>query len=355
MQNWLLELLRCPKTGQRLEVCEARVTDDNYLIEGTLRTKQDGSVFYQVSAGVPNLMEPATSGSVTQTLDIFGTEWRDFANWGWIDDPGSSRESALTVESGLSTDSNRSFLAKTGHSSLGTDHPDLGKLVVDCGCGNGRFSREASKYANRVVAIDASVAAEVAFDNMRRAGITNVGVVRGSVLEMPLPDNCADYAFSIGVLQHTGNAPQMISEMTRIVPDGHRISINCYGQGRRSYEAVDRFIRGYTTKLSQDAKLKFSKRLAWIDRKLLLGPKLVRSLEKRLRRIMVLRPTVVQMYDWYAPKIAEHYAPEDLHALFEQNNLSVIAATHPITDPNYDDRRRKRNAEAYSFLLKKGG
>jgi ubiquinone/menaquinone biosynthesis C-methylase UbiE len=188
---------------------------------------------------------------------------------------------------------------------------------------------------------------------MRRHGIENVGVVRASVLDMPLADGAVDYAFSIGVLQHTGNAPKMIAEMARIVPPGNHISINCYGRGSALYEAVDAVIRKYTTKMDQAKKLDFARKVAAFDRKMLMGPAPVRFLEKRLRRMMVLRPTVVQMYDWYAPEIAEHYTPEDLKPIFATNGLEIVAATHRITDPGYSDRRRKRRADPYSFLLRK--
>lgn len=353
MQPWLLDLLRCPSTGSRLTVAESTVTDGEHLIEGKLRTEGENPLVYTVSSGVPNLMEPATGDSVVQTLDVFGTEWRDFANWGWIDDPGPTRADALAHDSGLSSDSAATFLRKTGHAASGNLSPDLGRLVIDCGCGNGRFSREAAKYAERVVAIDASIAAEVAFENMRRHGIANVGVVRASVLDLPLADGCADYAFSIGVLQHTGNAPRMIAEMARIIPPGHHVSINCYGKGSALYEAIDARIRKYTTKMDQASKLDFARKIANFDRKLLLGPAPLRFLEKRLRRMVVLRPTVVQMYDWYAPEIAEHYAPDDLKPLFAGNGLEIVAATHRITDPGYSDRRRKRRADPYSFLLRR--
>lgn len=354
MQQWLLDLLRCPRTGRRLKVSEERARDGENLIEGTLRTDHEDPIYYTVSSGVPNLLETASSDSVSQTLEVFGSEWQDFATWGWIDDPGPTRADMWAHHSGLTADSKNSFLLKTGHAAFGENNPDLGRLIVDCGCGNGRFSREAAKYADRVVAIDASVAAEVAFKNFRQNGITNVGVVRASVLDMPLADDCADYAFSIGVLQHTGDAPKMISEMTRIVPVGHQLSINCYGRGNKTYEFVDGLIRKLTTNLSHSTMLGLAERLARFDRRLLLGSNRVRSIEKKLRNWIMLRPTIVQMYDWYSPKIAEHYTPEQLRGIFDKNNLSVAAATYPITDPDYDDQERRKIAGSYCFLLDNG-
>lgn len=354
MQDWLLQLLRCPITGGHLEVAELRERKGEHVMEGTLHVVGEPKIKYQVFRGVPNLMPEAETDSETrQTLDVFGGEWKDFADWGWVDDPGPNREDALRFDSGLSRDSERDFLKKTGHQAFREMTPRLGRLAIDCGCGNGRFSREAAKYAEKVVAIDASVAAEVAFDNMRRHGIDNVGVVRCSVHNLPFSDEIFDYAFSIGVLQHTGNASRQFREMARVIPLGQRLSVNCYGTGTLIYETVDSFLRRRTTKLSQEEKLKFADRLARLDRRLLMGGRSLRKLEKFLRRLIVIRPTLVQMYDWYAPETAEHYEPEDLRRFFDENGLRVLAATYPVTADDYDDAARKRNAGSYCFLLEK--
>ncbi len=84
-----------------------------------------------------------------------------------------------------------------------------------------------------------------------------------------------------------------------------------------------------------------------------MGGRRARAFEKILRRVMLIRPTLVQMYDWYAPEIAEHYDPADLKAFLEDNELRVVAATYPVTDTDYDDRPRKKVAGSYCFLLEK--
>lgn len=354
MQPWLLDHLRCPETGAALEIVSETAREGDHLMVGTLRAVGHDDITYEVIHGVPDLRPRAMRQGESQTLDVFGSEWQRFADWGWIDDPGPTREDALAHESGLTADSVSTFLLKTGHQAL-DETPKMGALAVDCGCGNGRFSREAAKYADRVIAIDASEASFVAFRNMREQGIDTVGVVRGSALDVPLADGVADHPFSIGVLQHTGNAPRMVQEMTRIARPGGRLSLNCYGTGTRAYEFVDGLVRRYTTGLDHGAKMNFAERISSWDRKMLLGNKLQRKLEKRLRRIMVLRPTLVQMFDWYAPETAEHYSPDDLRKLFADNGLEVLGASYPVTDPDYRDWPRKRIGGAYSFLFKTPG
>lgn len=68
---------------------------------------------------------------------------------------------------------------------------------------------------------------------------------------------------------------------------------------------------------------------------------------------MCLRPTFIQMYDWYAPELADHYAPDELRGIFSNLKLRILAATHPIHKPDYSDVKRRRSAGSYCFLLEK--
>jgi ubiquinone/menaquinone biosynthesis C-methylase UbiE len=43
---------------------------------------------------------------------------------------------------------------------------------------------------------------------------------RGSLLNLPLPDRCADLVYSIEALEHAVNVPAAIRELCRLVDDG---------------------------------------------------------------------------------------------------------------------------------------
>lgn len=188
---------------------------------------------------------------------------------------------------------------------------------------------------------------------MRKHEIDSVGVVRASVLELPIADAAVDYTFSIGVMQHTGNGPQMVSEMARIVPKGHNVSLNCYGTGTETYEKIDAAIRARTTKMSQEDKMRFANRIAKTHRGILKMGALGRMIDRQLHKYMCIRPTLVQMYDWYAPAIAHHYDPEQLSRVFSENGLEVIAANFPFHKAGYSDEKRKKRATAFNMLLRK--
>jgi len=352
MKERLLENLVCPLSQSALRIEEGR-SDGDEIVTGKLVSVDDDKLTYPIVDGVPYLLTETQGQDVEQTLDVFGGEWQTFADWGWIDDPGSDPDVLLQYDSGLSSDSAHDFLLKTGHIASGVTEPELGAVVLDGGCGNGRFSREAAKYAQRVIAVDASDAVHAAYTNMKKHGIDNVDVIRGSTLNLPLRGASLDYAFSIGVLQHTGDAPKMVSELTRVVKSKHRISINCYGTGNWLYEWLDAFTRRRTTKMSDRKKIEFAQRWAARSRRLALGGPIARSLNRKWRRRMVVRTTDIQMYDWYAPEIAEHYSADDVRGFLAANQLKVVAANYPIHEAGYDDGARRRVAGAFCLLLEK--
>src|SRR3954470_23757052 len=76
-----------------------------------------------------------------------------------------------------------------------------GRLVLDAGCGMGRYARVAAAAGARVVGIDLSEAVRAARD-LTGDG-PPVDLVRGDLLRPPLADGRFDHIYSIGVLDHT--------------------------------------------------------------------------------------------------------------------------------------------------------
>lgn len=311
---------------------------------GTNQTRE-----YPVVRGVPDLAQGARGHEKEQSINSFGEEWKSFATWGWLEQLPDGPQAQWKYYGGLLENSRDAFHAKT---LCRPDDVVKGKLVLDAGCGNGRFSYQAQANGARVVAMDASEAAYVAFENFRNRGIDSVGVVRGDALNMPFADDRFDYAFSIGVMQHTGEAQVFLAELARVTAPGAAFSVNCYGAGLPSYELVDAAIRMLTTRLPRGGVLAVARSLAAADRFLRSGGALRERLRRRLYRHINLLPTTIHMYDWYAPKLAEHYTPDQLNAWLSQLQVDLLKAWPPFHEPAYDDHARRRQHAAFQFLAR---
>lgn len=86
------------------------------------------------------------------------------------------------------------------------------KVVVDAGCGRGRFIRLLSERSTGIRAIGLDIS-EVMLSGLP----PNIERHRGSLLRMNLPEASVDFLFCIEALEHTVNAPAAITEMSRVV------------------------------------------------------------------------------------------------------------------------------------------
>jgi ubiquinone/menaquinone biosynthesis C-methylase UbiE len=97
------------------------------------------------------------------------------------------------------------------------------KVVLDMGCGSGRYSIALSMTgAQKVYGIDlGKKSIERAAEIAKRAGVKNVEFQVGDVLNLPFKKDFFDFVFCNGVLHHTENMERGIQEVYRVLkPEG---------------------------------------------------------------------------------------------------------------------------------------
>jgi 2-polyprenyl-3-methyl-5-hydroxy-6-metoxy-1,4-benzoquinol methylase/uncharacterized protein YbaR (Trm112 family) len=179
----LIEYLVCPACQVGLN-CQTTTEDGDEIEEGMLCCPRCEKR-YPILRSIPRFVtaERPLSGKNVETADAFGWEWQKF-----------SKLHHLAIYE-------LQFL-----DWIYPIEPEFfkGKVVLDAGCGMGRFSLVSSKFgAKMVLAIDASDAVEAARDNTR--DFSNVHVIQADIHHLPLrrdQDAQVDFVFSIGVLHH---------------------------------------------------------------------------------------------------------------------------------------------------------
>lgn len=101
-----------------------------------------------------------------------------------------------------------------------TDHMLRDAVVLDVGCGSGRFSRHVASRARCVEAVEPSAAALTAADTL--ADQANVRVTQASVGSIPFADASFEFVMAIGVLHHLPDTPAAVkSVVAKLKPGGH--------------------------------------------------------------------------------------------------------------------------------------
>lgn len=181
--NTLLTLLVCPTCKSAFQV-----GDDLLNCEVCV------SVF-PVLRGIPRFV-PSENYA-----DSFGLQWNRFAR--------------TQLDSALGTNRSKDRFI---HETLWKEEQLKGKLVLDAGCGSGRFSEIALGLGARLIAIDFSSAVDAAIENLNSE---NLLIAQGDLAILPISDESFDFIYCIGVLQHTRNPERIVAELLRCLkPDG---------------------------------------------------------------------------------------------------------------------------------------
>ncbi|MDA2923053.1 class I SAM-dependent methyltransferase [Acidobacteria bacterium AH-259-L09] len=247
---------------------------------------------------------------VRRTAQSFGWEWTQ----GWNKSTLGSDSIDLEIEK-------TQFLEKTR-----TQPPDLeGKVVLDAGCGFGRYSYVARSMGAQVVSVDVSNAVESAQRNLE--GLGDCLVVQADLFSLPVAPSSFDFIFSLGVLHHTIDACGAFLNLVRLLRPGGEIAIWVYRRESPERELVFNRIREITLKLPYDTLLKVSEILALIAQ----SPALPAESKNRIP----ISSLGHNNFDWYSCPIRDHFTPGEVQSWFHKAGLADIEVYGRIHSDGY--------------------
>jgi SAM-dependent methyltransferase/uncharacterized protein YbaR (Trm112 family) len=331
----------CPADRGRLSLAEGEVEADGHVITGRLHCTACGS-HYVISQGVPNFIDPAGAmidgKDLTRlqrdTIDRFGWEWQTYRHWGWLEHYPDVPDAEHRFFGALLENTRSAFRSKT---LIDEDILRAAGTILDAGCGNGRFTNIASEYGATVIGVDLGAGAYVAFEHMRHK--PNVHIARGDLFRLPLRENSIDFAFSIGVLMHTGDARAALTSISSLVRPGGRVLARVYGKGLVSYEIIDRAIRAVITRLPLGPQVRFAALTAGLSRFLRRTPRR-RRLNDWLFQHINLLPTEHHMFDWWAAPIATHHTVGEVVGWLSEAGYTIVRSLPAMDDPAQQEQIR---------------
>lgn len=229
MRERLLEFLQCPKCHEALE-CVPQFIEDEEIITGSLKCSGCEKSF-PIENGIPRFVDPGNYAS------SFGYQWNKFK--------------VEQLDSFNGTD----ISAKRIYSETGWTKEWLkGKLILDVGCGAGRFLDVVSQTEGEVIGVDISSAVDAARQNLK--GRKNVHLVQASAYELPFRPSTFDACYCIGVIQHTPKPTDTLVSFFEVLKEGGKLAVTIYERRFLTRLYSKYLIRPVTKRMSKETLLK---------------------------------------------------------------------------------------------------
>jgi 2-polyprenyl-3-methyl-5-hydroxy-6-metoxy-1,4-benzoquinol methylase len=244
--------------------------------------------------------------------DSFGYEWEKHARTQLDRDGISESEKALRERTGL------------------LPQEIAGKLVLDVGCGMGRFAEVASRWGARVVGVDLSNAAEVAHQNL--SSRPSVTFFQADVFSLPFATEAFDYIYSLGVLHHTPDCEKAFKILPGLLKPGGTIAIWLYSGYNKWYRFSDVY-RTLTHRLPAPwlhTLCHAAVPLYYVHQGLRRLPIVGRPSSGLLHHVLPvsMHPDpdvrVLDTFDWYSPKYQSKHTYEEVFRWFESCGLDSL-------------------------------
>ena len=212
--------------------------------------------------------------------------------------------------------------------------------MLDAGCGAGRFAEIALQAGAKVVALDYSGAVDACHENLKQH--PDLHAVQGDIYALPFIAGAFQFAYSLGVLQHTPNVAAAFAALPRVVAHGGRLSVDFYEKSWRSRLLPKYWLRPITTRVRQERL--FAALEVWVPRLLPVSnavsriPVVGRALKRLmpvvdyrgvlpLTRQQHLEWSLLDTFDWYGPTYDKPQTAQTLAQWLRQGGVQQAEVT----------------------------
>jgi SAM-dependent methyltransferase len=220
----------------------------------------------------------------------------------------------------------RNLRRKTGL----TEGDVRGKLVLDIGCGMGRFAEVVTRWGGRVVGVDLSAAATVAAENLEDRDFL---AIQADVFSLPFAPGIFDCIYSVGVLHHTPDCEKAFKNLPQYLKPGGSIAVWVYSGYNKWYRFSDHY-RKITSRISPRALHSLLRWIVpclyWTNRTIRVIPLIGPPVASLVHHVFPVNQNpnpeirILDTLDWYSPRYQSKHTYEQVFRWFENCGLEHL-------------------------------
>lgn len=213
------------------------------------------------------------------------------------------------------------------------------KTILDAGCGNGRHTYCASKYAKEIIAFDLSQSVDMAYHYNKDNH--NVHFFQADIYNLPLRKNLFEFIFSIGVLHYLPFPEKGFKKLIGLLKEGSGILVYVYHSFPKTHlnfylVKLTNFMRRFTTKMPHKLLYFLSYPVAVLSYLIFVIPYIILTKIFRIKRLTQtnwplklyskypFNVLINDTFDRFSPPLEHRYSKQEILDWYERKNLQEI-------------------------------
>lgn len=206
-----------------------------------------------------------------------------------------------------------------------------GKLVLDAGCGSGRWTYALASLGATVVAVDFTDAG-VEVTHKATESMDNVAVLQADIFHLPFMPHSFDFVVSWGVLHHTPDTKAAFDRLAPLVKKGGDLFVMVYEWHNPPKIFCTNVVRWALRRFSEEQRYRLCGYFL-ISNPLLyqvLRPFFLCVRPPKGGNALDLSTLQFGLYDWYSPKFNHLHTHPEVRGWFQEHRFDRITLTKPV-------------------------
>jgi 2-polyprenyl-3-methyl-5-hydroxy-6-metoxy-1,4-benzoquinol methylase len=206
-----------------------------------------------------------------------------------------------------------------------------GKLVLDAGCGSGRWTYALASLGATVVAVDLT---DSGVEVTRKAteALDQVAVLQADIFRLPFKPGSFDFVVSWGVLHHTPDTSAAFAQLAPLVKKGGELFVMIYERRNPPKIFCTNVVRWLLQRFPEEQRYRLCRSFIIRNPVLyhLLRPFILCMRPPKNGDPLELSTMQFGLFDWYSPKFNHLHTYPEVRRWFHEFKFDRVILTKPV-------------------------